>query len=114
MPSDDVAGDVWIRLIGAAGKARHPDLALWRFFADVDVLPEHDELSENDLPAHGSRESPVTDGSGLVGTFRTFSCGFAPALHQLVERWLAAISSGEFPSVDHAPNSRRAAAARFL
>ncbi len=39
MPSDDVAGDVWFRLLAAAGKARHPELALWRFVADTGVLP---------------------------------------------------------------------------
>ena len=51
MPSDEVAGDVWFRLLAAAGKARHPDLALWRFVADMDVLPEAEEISEDDVPA---------------------------------------------------------------
>lgn len=55
MPSDDAAGDVWFRLLAAAGKARHPDLALWRFVADMDVLPDDDEISEDDVPA-GERE----------------------------------------------------------
>lgn len=50
MPSDDVAGDVWFRLLASAGKARHPELALWRFVADVDVLPDRDEISEDDVP----------------------------------------------------------------
>ena len=55
MPSDAVADSVRSRLRAAAGKARHPDLVLWRFVADMDVLPDGDDISEDDVPA-GERE----------------------------------------------------------
>jgi hypothetical protein len=55
MPSDAVADSVRSRLLAEAGKARHPDLVLWRFVADMDVLPDDDEISEDDVPA-GERE----------------------------------------------------------
>ncbi len=55
MPSDGVADSVRSRLFAAARKARHPDLVLWRFVADMDVLPDGDEISEDDVPA-GERE----------------------------------------------------------
>jgi hypothetical protein len=55
MPSDAVADSVRSGLRAAAGRARHPDLALWRFVADTRVLPDEDEISEDDVPA-GERE----------------------------------------------------------
>ena len=55
MPSDDVADSVRSGLCAAAGKARHPDLVLWHFAADMDVLPDDDDISEDDVPA-GERE----------------------------------------------------------
>lgn len=55
MPSDGVADSVRSRLFAAAGKARHPDLVLWRFVADMDALPDGDDISEDDVPA-GERE----------------------------------------------------------
>lgn len=55
MPPDALADSVRSRLRAAAGKARHPDLVLWRFAADMDVLPDGDEISEDDVPA-GQRE----------------------------------------------------------
>lgn len=55
LPWDAVADSVRSRLRAAAGKARHPDLALWRFVADMDVLPDGDEISEDGVPA-GERE----------------------------------------------------------
>jgi hypothetical protein len=55
MPSDAVAASVRSRLFAAVGKARHPNLVLWRFVADMDVLPDADEISEDDVPA-GERE----------------------------------------------------------
>ena len=51
MPSDDVADSVRSGLCAAAGKARHPDLVLWHFAADMDVLPDDDDISEDDVPA---------------------------------------------------------------
>ena len=65
MPSDDVAGDVWFRLLAAAGKARHPELALWRFVADMGVLPDRDEISEDDVP-DGEREAAELRRAALV------------------------------------------------
>lgn len=65
MPSDDVAGDVWFRLLASAGKARHPELALWRFVADVDVLPNRDEISEDDVPG-SEREAAELRRAALV------------------------------------------------
>jgi hypothetical protein len=56
MPSDAVADSVRSGLRAAAGRARHPDLVLWRFVADTHVLPDEDEISEDDVPA-GERES---------------------------------------------------------
>lgn len=55
VPSDAVADSVRSRLRAVAGKARHPDLVLWRFVADMNVLPDRDEVSEDDMPA-GERE----------------------------------------------------------
>jgi hypothetical protein len=55
MPSDADADGVRSSLLAAAGKVRHPDLLLWRFVADMDVLPDSDEISEDDVPA-GERE----------------------------------------------------------
>jgi len=65
MPSDDVAGDVWFKLLAAAGKARHPKLALWRFVADTGVLPGQDEISEDDVPG-GEREAAELRRAALV------------------------------------------------
>ena len=58
MPSDDVADSVRSGLCAAAGKARHPDLVLWHFAADMDVLPdEMTFLRTTCLPGSGSRRS---------------------------------------------------------
>jgi hypothetical protein len=65
IPSDAVPDSVRSRLRAAAGKARHPDLALWRFIADVDVLPDRDEISEDDVPA-GEREAAELRRAALV------------------------------------------------
>ena len=65
MPSDDVAGDVWFRLLASAGKARHPELALWRFVADTGVLPGQDEISEDDVPG-SEREAAELRRAALV------------------------------------------------
>jgi hypothetical protein len=50
MASGDASGDMWFRLLAAAGKARHPSLSLARFVADVDVLPEDGDFSDDDVP----------------------------------------------------------------
>ncbi|MCL2580834.1 MAG: hypothetical protein FWE35_00065 [Streptosporangiales bacterium] len=38
------------RLAAAKGKARYPGLGLWNFVADLKVLPDVDEISEEDVP----------------------------------------------------------------
>lgn len=44
------------RLAAAKGKARHPGLALGNFVADLNVLPDLDEVSDEDVP-HAEREN---------------------------------------------------------
>src|SRR5262249_52338349 len=65
MPSDGGAGDVRLRLLASAGRARHPELGLWRFVADMDVLPEQDEISEGDVP-DSEREAAELRRAALV------------------------------------------------
>jgi hypothetical protein len=65
VPSDGVAGDVWFRLLASAGRARHPELGPWRFVADIGVLPEQDEISEDDVP-DGEREAAELRRAALV------------------------------------------------
>jgi len=66
VPSDGVAYSVRSRLRAAVGKARHPDLVLWRFVADTDVLPDHDEISEDDVPAHEREPAELRRAALLV------------------------------------------------
>ena len=66
MPSDAVAASVRSRLRAGAGKARHPDLVLWRFVADMDDLPDRDEISEDDVPAGEREPAELRRGALLV------------------------------------------------
>lgn len=66
LPSDAFADSVRSRLLAAAGKARHPDLVLWRFVADMDVLPDGDEISEDDVPAHEREPAELRRAALLV------------------------------------------------
>jgi hypothetical protein len=65
LPSDAFADSVRSGLRAAAGKARHPDLVLWRFVADMDVLPDDDDISDDDVPA-GEREPAVLRRAALL------------------------------------------------
>ena len=66
VPSDGLADSVRSGLVAAAGKARHPDLVLWRFVADMDVLPDADEISEDDVPVHERQPAGLRRAALLV------------------------------------------------
>lgn len=65
MASDGAGGDIWSRLLAAAGKARHPGLSLARFVADAGVLPEDGDFSDDDVPP-GERESARLRRAALI------------------------------------------------
>lgn len=53
------------RLAALKGKARHPALGLWNFVADLKVLPDVDEFSDDDVP-EGEREDAELRRAALV------------------------------------------------
>jgi hypothetical protein len=84
MAPDDTAGDMWFRLLAAAGKARHPSLSLARFVADVDTLPKDGHFSDDDVPS-GERESARLRRAALI-----------VAAMDVVDRCIDDLQSNEF------------------
>lgn len=56
------------RLLAARGKVRHPDLGLWRFVADAEVLsdPEGDEWTDGSVPEDERESAELRKASLLV------------------------------------------------
>jgi hypothetical protein len=65
MGQDDVTGEVRSRLLAAARKARHPELSLARFVADVSMLPEDGDFADDDVPP-GEREQARLRRAALI------------------------------------------------